>query len=349
MSPTLENLPPESAGGRRYRFRSKVLLLLGTAMLCALAAEGIVRVAYSSGRLEYVPDDETLWCYLPNQTGYEWLKRPKRRSPTATLVERGFRSNGNEYSGDGRVRVLALGDSYTFGWGVEDQETFCSQLEQLSNGKLEVINAGMPGWGVFQEEIRLRRVIDTIRPDYVLVTIIQDGNLRQPFETEEQRRAFLASGRRRQFIRKCSRLVTLLARTLESWSLTKEGRAVPNAQPREDASDAGPSEAYRSCWEKDMLRLLAMKELAEQHGAKFAVAGWPSQSSGNMPFFRAGVADLSEKHGMVTVDLFEVLGGYRLNSDMRIPGDSHPTSRAHRIAAEEMFRVLFENEVSPPA
>ncbi len=48
---------------------------------------------------------------------------------------------------DGVTRVLAIGDSFTFGWGVEDDEPYPRQLERLLRakpglGKVEVINAG---------------------------------------------------------------------------------------------------------------------------------------------------------------------------------------------------------------
>ena len=49
-----------------------------------------------------------------------------------------------------------LGDSFTFGWGMEEEATYCSLLEKCLNasggdGSFEVINAGVIGWGTRRE------------------------------------------------------------------------------------------------------------------------------------------------------------------------------------------------------
>lgn len=53
-------------------------------------------------------------------------------------------------------RVMVIGDSFVYGVGVEDDETFAARTEQYLNAldgksKYEVINAGCPGWGTENE------------------------------------------------------------------------------------------------------------------------------------------------------------------------------------------------------
>jgi hypothetical protein len=51
-------------------------------------------------------------------------------------------------------RILVLGDSFTVGAGVEQQDTYSSQLQRLLNQnstrKIEVINTGVGGWNPFE-------------------------------------------------------------------------------------------------------------------------------------------------------------------------------------------------------
>ena len=72
------------------------------------------------------------------------------------------RLRGEEYpykKSEGVTRILALGDSFTFGFGVNVEESYSNVLAKLLNdsqrvGKTrqyEVINAGVPGWGTAQE------------------------------------------------------------------------------------------------------------------------------------------------------------------------------------------------------
>lgn len=68
----------------------------------------------------------------------------------------------------GRVRILVLGDSFTYGVGVENHETFSARLEQL-DPRLEVINTGVNGYGTAQELLLLRDEGLAFQPDLVLV------------------------------------------------------------------------------------------------------------------------------------------------------------------------------------
>lgn len=52
--------------------------------------------------------------------------------------------------------IIAIGDSYTTGWGVGQKETFASRLEQL--GLVKVLNAGVSSYGTVREGLLLGRL-----------------------------------------------------------------------------------------------------------------------------------------------------------------------------------------------
>ncbi len=68
-----------------------------------------------------------------------------------------------------RPRILALGNSCTFGWGVTDEETYVAQLESLLGGAYQVINGGIPGYSSFQGKRFFEHELASLRPDVVLI------------------------------------------------------------------------------------------------------------------------------------------------------------------------------------
>lgn len=72
-----------------------------------------------------------------------------------------------------KCRILGLGDSFTMGSGVEEDETYLSILEAKLNNpspaQVEVINAGVAGWGTSHELELLSDSGSFFKPDLVLV------------------------------------------------------------------------------------------------------------------------------------------------------------------------------------
>lgn len=72
----------------------------------------------------------------------------------------------------GVIRVLMLGDSFTFGFPVQDQETFCALIEQGLRTRgypVEVINGGVSGASPTLHYIALRDQFLDFEPDLVIL------------------------------------------------------------------------------------------------------------------------------------------------------------------------------------
>jgi hypothetical protein len=82
------------------------------------------------------------------------------------------------------VRILLLGDSYTLGVGVNEEDTFARQLEillnqlasQRSSGNYEVINCGVSGYGTREERLFYETLAPMYEPDVVLLVMVHNDN-----------------------------------------------------------------------------------------------------------------------------------------------------------------------------
>ncbi len=100
-------------------------------------------------------------------------------SHTVTIDLRGFRSTGRESAPAGAEVPLVslLGDSFTFGHGVGDEETFAALLPRFTRGPLRVVNAGLPGIGVPRAIVRYQRHVRRLAPDVVVLVVFLGNDL----------------------------------------------------------------------------------------------------------------------------------------------------------------------------
>ncbi|MCB1056153.1 MAG: SGNH/GDSL hydrolase family protein [Acidobacteria bacterium] len=92
-----------------------------------------------------------------------------------TITSEGFRGREEYLSGKpaGRYRIVALGDSFTLGYGVGDEETYEADLERL-DPRLQVVNMGQGGYGVGQCYLWYRQHAEALDADLLVFALIAD-------------------------------------------------------------------------------------------------------------------------------------------------------------------------------
>lgn len=111
------------------------------------------------------PDSELIWRQKPYFRG-TFEGRPVQ---TDRL---GLRDSGGRGFDAAPKRVLVLGPSSTFGWGVGQQEPYPQQLEKLLAEKYpgaQVLNAGEIGYSAAQGQALYTKRLQNLKPDLIII------------------------------------------------------------------------------------------------------------------------------------------------------------------------------------
>ncbi|MFQ5699443.1 MAG: hypothetical protein ACE5IL_14315 [Myxococcota bacterium] len=156
--------------------RAHLLSLALGLVLSAAGAEAALRLfapqdtlaqLHANNPAMFVASD---WLPYALRPGYRGRLRRREFDVAVTIDSAGYR--GPELGPAGRrFRILAIGDSFTFGFGVEDSESYPSRLAQILAGRnVEVINAGFAA-GYYPDTyyLYLRRRGLELAPDLIVV------------------------------------------------------------------------------------------------------------------------------------------------------------------------------------
>ena len=121
-----------------------------------------IREPGADGRLHPVPAGAAAWRLEPGAERIEYR-----------LDADGFRI-GAPAAGDAACRVLAIGDSHTFGYGVAAEDAWPPRLAaalRTTAAPATVVNAGLAGGGIADEAAWLADALPAARPTVVVITL----------------------------------------------------------------------------------------------------------------------------------------------------------------------------------
>ena len=117
----------------------------------------------------YKKDADLFWRFRPGQT----INSESFSDITYHINSQGMRGAEIDKSKKD-IRILAVGNSCTFGWGVEDDSIWTTRLarelqSEFPTKDIEVINCGVPGYSSYQGKIYFEKELLKLKPDIVII------------------------------------------------------------------------------------------------------------------------------------------------------------------------------------
>ena len=313
------------------------------------------------------PERDRFWKYdsllgWANQPGQEGIFETPEFRTVVHINEKGLRDLPHSYKRQNNIeRILVLGDSFAWGYGVEESERFSQLLEQSLN--VEVINAGVSGYSTDQELLWYRN--EGIKYETDLVILVLAGN--DVGDNEQQLvsniyykpKFVLDKGQlvlkgypvpktspQGRFIYSLSQRSALayflVQRYFDLLSLYSEMK-VNSVHAKSPSSDLNS--------EKEPFRLTIslideIKKIAESRKAKFMIVAtdrwWNSASTETYPDF----INTLRTEGFLVLDV-ESMPGFDPEV-MLIPNDGHWNQSGHEFVADNIKDFIERNRLIDP-
>jgi len=182
----VRRIPPVSQGQRTRATirRAEAGLVIASTLICLVLFELAARFLIPAGEVVrgrmYRPHPRAIFCLAENGRS---VHTQDEFSITYVISDQGFRDRHYGKKEEVTYRILCVGDSFAMGHGVYLEETYAKVLESLLNERnltkrIEVINAGTGGHGVWQELIMLEERGLALEPDLVILALHPQTDIR---------------------------------------------------------------------------------------------------------------------------------------------------------------------------
>jgi lysophospholipase L1-like esterase len=315
----------------RRGLAGNLLLALAAILLPFLLLEGGLRLyhVYVKARSSLRRSDN------PNLI---FVRKPHARRDFNAL---GFRDREHAVEKPaGMFRIIALGDSVTEGYEIDESDMYTRKLQSLLDrhgGRYEILNFGTSQYSTMQEvevfkESGLMMGPDLVILGYVLNDASMDGSANDFFRRDR-------------------------APSLALEWFARNARAALRIRPRSDWLPGCHRFDYYSrmhCdagkWARVSASLRELGELARRHGFRVVMVVFPLMEDGAESFagykwrdVHTRVIEEAARHGFASLDLLPPFARWR-PADVKVAPDDrvHPNKLGHEIAAYAIYRQLLD-------
>jgi hypothetical protein len=270
---------------------------------------------------------------------------------TNSYGHRGTEPDKSLFDDSRAVKIFLIGDPFTFGYGIENEEHFGTLLEGKLRGigiKNLMLNAGVGGWGSLQSFNYARDHFEEFKPDVIIYTFCgndADDDVRFLSDkslTNKEKGLYYFPGK--IFIRDHSHLYRLVAEkmriVIHGFALKWKIRQVSDSNVKIDKQTA--TLVIDDQWERiaDNVRKFKSDFLKFNPNGIFilqASAPWDENIRGALSFIADGKS-------LFYLDIYQETAIIPDN-DRKMPHDAHWSPKIHVIFADKIAGFLEEKLV----
>jgi len=237
-----------------------------------------------------------------------------------------------------RVRVLMLGDSVAFGWGVPVEDAVSRQLERELRGRngvdIETINSGVPGYNTLQEALFLEAYGDTLQPDAVLLLYVDNdtdyldtahpylGHMPNPLESPLGAADYVLTSSRLYF----------MARHFAPVLLSSVSNPVTD-----EINTAG--------WRISMHSLARIAEYCHTRGIPFVTFLYRPIPTPHTDRLRTALSEAAQRDRFYFCDTLPWFAGRNFRQLVNSFVDTHPNAKGHQILANGIAGFVLSHQL----
>ncbi len=310
-------------------------LLFQTALLAALVGiallvtEGAIRAFDLFGAsfyrevtryiLDLEPDAQLVYRHRPGVSKiYQGVR--------ATINQEGLRDRPIPHKDPVEKRVLVLGDSVTFGWGVEFDDTFGRVAEGELASRLgvpvRVINSGVCGYNTVQELAFLRRDGDRLAPDMIVVMYVDN-------DVDPEAANFVSM--RERWLHPPGASAMLLK---YSWLYRLYHHLLPNFFTNDPNGPGSPG------WRASMAALKGIADYGSARHIPVAIFFFRLTPSPRGDTLSQSVARVARASGAQYEDLLSQFSGRNIRALTNSLVDIHPNAAGHRLMGLAIAKAI---------
>ncbi len=307
--------------------------------------------------IQYIVDSDTLWQYKPDQFVLQTSK-----GINYIINSKGLR--GTDFplkKPEGEKRLLAIGDSVTFGHLVSEENTYPNFLQEylnkiISKSSFRVINCGVNAYSTREELMSLRKKWIEYNPDIVLLGfVLNDASI---YARQYQLKKFgkILTHTEQQAVLRLSRRILSKIRFVDKLSLLIEtvlskGKSEQNVRAMIDDLDRDimclDSKESINGWETAIDELSEIKQFLDGHNIDMVLIIFPTlYQVKETPTQNEPQERMKEFCRINMIPFLDLLPNFiNRNPDSLYIDLVHLKPYGNAVVASEICNFLLENEI----